>query len=53
MIDILLIIGAILVVLFVLGLIFRFIVGPLLMILLVVGLILLIAWVWQRGLLPF
>lgn len=53
MIDILLIIGAILVVLFVLGLIFRFIVRPLLLIVLVVGVILLLAWVWQRGMLPF
>ena len=51
--DILLIIGAILVVVFVLGLVFHFIVRPLLLILLVVGVILLLAWVWQRGLLPF
>ncbi len=51
--EILLIIGAILVVVFVLGLIFRFIVMPLLLIFLVVGLVLLLAWVWQRGLLPF
>ncbi len=51
--EILLIIGAILGVVFVLGLIFRFIVMPLLLIFLVVGLVLLLAWVWQRGLLPF
>lgn len=53
MIDILLIIGAILLVLWLAGLIFRFIVRPVLWILLALGVILLIAWVWQQGLLPF
>ncbi len=53
MIDILLVIGAILLILWLAGLVFRFIVRPVPWILLVAGVILLIAWIRQQGILPF
>ncbi len=53
MVDTLLIIDAILVVMWLAGLSFKFIVRPLLWILLAVGVVLILVWVGQQGILPW